>query len=158
MRKREQVYKVKLSKKDKRSLEHLTSKGKLNVRVYKRAGILLCTHEGMIDQEIEKAVGVSNPTIKRIRKAYVEEGLKAALEDAKRSGRPSIFDGKTRAKITALACSPAPEGYSQWSLRLLAHKAVELKLVEGISHTEVGKILKKTTSIQSRKGSGALVI
>ena len=92
MRKREQVYKVKLSKKDKGSLEHLTSKGKLNVRVYKRAGILLCTHEGMIDQEIEKAVGVSNPTIKRIRKAYVEEGLKAALEDAKRSGRPSIFE------------------------------------------------------------------
>jgi len=126
------------------------------VRVYKRARILLCAHEGMVDQEIEKAVGVSNPTIKRIRKAYVEAGLKAALEEGKRSGRPSIFDGKARAKITALACSPAPAGYSQWSLRLLADKAVELKLVEDISHTEVGKILKKTTSVRNKKASGAL--
>jgi putative transposase len=157
MRRRHQQYQVKLSKKDKRSLEHLMSKGKVNVRVYKRAQVLLCAHEGMIDQEIEKVVGVSNPTIKRIRKSYVEEGLKVALEDAKRSGRPNIFDGKARAKITALACSPAPEGYSQWSLRLLADKAVELKLVEVISHTEVGKILKKTTSIQNKKGSGASV-
>jgi hypothetical protein len=80
--------------------------------------------------------------------------IKAALEDGKRSGRPSIFDGKARAKITALACSPAPEGYSQWSLRLLADKAVELKLVEDISHTQVGKILKKTTSAPIKKGSG----
>ena len=157
MRRREQEYKVKLTKKDQRSLEHLMSKGKLNVRVYKRARILMCAHQGLVDQEIEKAVGVSNPTIKRIRKAYVEEGLKAALEDGKRSGRPSIFDGKTRAKITALACSPAPEGYSQWSLRLLADKAVELKLVEEVSHTQVGKILKKTTSVQSRRDSGVLV-
>jgi hypothetical protein len=41
----------------------------------------------MIDEELEKAVGVSNPTIKRIRKAYVEEGLRFAIEDGKRSGR-----------------------------------------------------------------------
>ena len=156
MRKRTQIYQVKLSKKEYRSLEHLTSKGKLNVRVYKRARILLCAHEGLSDAEIVKAVKVSNPTVKRIRKAYVEAGLKAGLEEAKRSGRPSIFDGQTRAKITALACSPAPEGYSQWSLRLLADKAVELKLVEDISHTEVGKILKKTNSVRNKKGSGVL--
>jgi transposase len=158
MRKREQLYKVRLGKKDQRSLEHLTSKGKLNARVYKRAQILWCAHQGLSDAEVVKAVGVSKPTIKRIRKAYVEEGLRAALEDAKRSGRPSIFDGKTRAKLTALACSPAPEGYSQWSLRLLADKAVELKLVADISHTEVGNILKKTTSAPIKKGSGVLVI
>lgn len=49
-----------------------------------------------------------------------------------------------RVKITVLACSEPPEGYAQWSLRLLADKAVELGYVEGISHTEVRKILKKT--------------
>jgi len=156
MRKRRPVYKVKLGKKDQRALKHLTSKGKLSVRVYKRAQILLCAHEGLSDAEIVKGVGVSDPTVKRIRKTYVEQGLKAALEEAPRSGRPSIFDGTTRAKITALACSPAPQGYSQWSLRLLADKAVELKLVEGISHTEVGKILKKTNSAPNRRDSGVL--
>lgn len=154
MRKRQQQYPVKLSKKDRRSLVHLTSKGKLEVRVFKRARVLLCAHEGMVDGEIVKAVGVSNPTIKRIRKAYVQGGLKAALEDAPRSGRPRVFDGIARAKITALACSPTPEGYSQWSLRLLADKAVELGLVERISHSEVGIILKKTNSARTKSGNG----
>jgi transposase len=155
MRKRQQLYPVKLNKKDRRSLVHLTSKGKLQARVFKRARVLLCAHEGMIDAEIEKAVGLSNPTIKRIRKAYAEGGVPVALHDAPRSGRPSVFDGVERAKITALACSPAPQGQSQWSLRLLADKAVELALVEGISHTQVGKILKKTNLALNKNASGA---
>ena len=57
-----------------------------------------------------------------------------------------VIDGQQRAKITALACSEPPEGYGQWSLRLLADKAVELGYVEEISHTAVRKILKKTNS------------
>jgi putative transposase len=118
--------------------------------------VLVLADEGKCDKEISEAVGVSNPTIKRIRKAFVNDGLKAALADAPRSGRPSIFDGKSRAKITALACSQAPEGYSQWSLRLLADKAVELKLVEDISHTQVGKILKKTSLHPTKNGNGVL--
>lgn len=147
MRQREQIYEVELSEKQREELQELTSKGQAKARSYKRAQILLCADEDMSDAEIVKAVGVSNPTVKRTRKTFVEEGLKAVLEEAPRSGRPSIFDGKTRAKITALACSPAPEGYSQWSLRLLADKAVELKLVEEVSHTHIGTILKKTTSV-----------
>jgi putative transposase len=57
-----------------------------------------------------------------------------------------VIDGLQRAKITALACSEAPEGHSQWSLRLLADKIVELAYCEHISHSEVGIILKKTMS------------
>jgi len=65
------------------------------------------------------------------------------LEAKPRSGRPVEIDGIARAKITALACSDPPEGYGQWSLRLLAEKAVELDYCERISHTEVANILKK---------------
>jgi putative transposase len=156
MRKREQEYKVKLSNRQGEELAVLSSKGRVNVRVYKRARVLLLADEGKCDREIIEAVGVSSPTIKRIRKAFVTKGLKVALEDAPRSGRPSIFDGKSRAKITALACSQAPKGYSQWSLRLLADKAVELKLVEDISHSQVGKILKKMNSHHTKNGNGVL--
>ena len=73
--------------------------------------------------------------------------LGASLAGSSRStplGRPIEIDGQQRAKITALACSQPPEGYAQWSLRLLADKAIELGYVEEISHTEVRKILKKT--------------
>jgi hypothetical protein len=86
---------------------------------------------------------------------YVEKGLEAALGERKRSGRPQIFDGKERANLTALACSTPPEGHSQWSLRLLADKAVELGYVDEISHTEVGHILKKTKSNLTSKDNGA---
>jgi hypothetical protein len=67
------------------------------------------------------------------------------LQDKPRSGRPIEIDGVTRAKITALACSEAPAGYGQWSLRLLAEKAVELDYCDSISHTQVANILKKTS-------------
>lgn len=81
----------------------------------------------------------------RIRQRYTEEGLTAVAEKA-RPGRPGIFSGETRAKITALACSKPPEGRSRWDLRRLADKAVELDYVENISHVTVGEILKKTPS------------
>jgi hypothetical protein len=51
-----------------------------------------------------------------------------------------------RARITALACSQAPQGHASWTLRLLADRAVELGIVSTISHTAINKILKKTTS------------
>ncbi len=45
--------------------------------------------------------------------------------------------------MIALSCGEAPEGYSRWSLRLLAGKMVELGYVESISHEAVRQTLKK---------------
>ena len=78
------------------------------------------------------------------RNNYRQQGL-ACLDDAPRSGRPIVIDGKQRAKITALACSEAPAGHARWSLRLLADKVVELGYCDSLSHTQVGNILKKTS-------------
>jgi len=50
------------------------------------------------------------------------------LQDKPRSGRPIEIDGQQRAKVTALACSDAPEGHGRWTLRLLADKAIERQL------------------------------
>ena len=55
------------------------------------------------------------------------------------------------AHLIALACSPAPEGHDHWTLRLLAGRAVELGLVESLSHETVRLRPKKTRS--SRGGS-----
>jgi hypothetical protein len=72
-------------------------------------------------------------------------GLKC-LDDAPRSGRPTVFDGVQRAKISALATSDVPQGYARWSLRLLAEKAVESGICDDVSYTFVGDVLKKTNS------------
>jgi hypothetical protein len=57
------------------------------------------------------------------------------LSDKPRTGRPTVISGDERAKITALACCKAPEGHSNWTLRLLADKVIELGICQGLSHT-----------------------
>lgn len=140
----EQEYPVKLRKKERMSLVHLTKKGELNVRVYRRARALLLAHEGRKDGDIGEQVGITNQTVLNLRRRFQEERT-GCVYDKARSGRPVKFDGEVRAKITAIACSEAPEGYAKWSYRLLADRAVELGVVEAINHDSVGQILKKTS-------------
>ncbi len=149
------VHLVKLTSEERKALEALTRKGEVRVRVYKRACILLLADEGFKDTEIVKRIGSSRATVSRIRERYTRKGVHGAVTEQSRSGRPSTFDGEVRAKLTALACSTAPEGRSRWDLRLLADKAVELGYVEDISHETVHNILKKTSSSRTAKGNGA---
>jgi putative transposase len=134
---------VKLRKKDRDYLESLVAKGKLPAKMFKRATGLLELDRGKTLQAVAETLGVCNITVAAWRDGYKEQGLKC-LEDAPRSGRPIEIDGAQRAKITALACSEAPEGHARWSLRLLAEKVVELGYSDRVSHVQVGKILKKT--------------
>lgn len=134
---------VTLSEEDRQYLNKLLSKGELPVKIYKRAVALLELDRGKTYTSVAETVGVSQPTVSTWAKKYRQEGL-LCLQDKPRSGRPIEFEGVTRAKITALACSEAPDGYGQWTLRLLAEKAVELEYCDSISHTQVANILKKT--------------
>lgn len=136
---------VTLSETDRTYLNNLIRKGDQPVRIYKRALVLLELDRGVTYTSVMKTVRLSQPTVSGLAKQYRHIGLDC-LEDQPRSGRPIEFDGTVRAKITALACSEAPDGYGQWSLRLLAEKAVELEYCDSISHTEVAAILKKTFS------------
>ncbi len=134
---------VKLKAKDRDYLESLISKGKLPAKTFKRATGLLELDRGKTLEAVAETLGVSRVTVMAWRDKYKEQGLKC-LEDAPRSGRPPEIDGKLRAKITALACSEAPEGHVRWTLRLLADKVVEMGYCEEISKTHIGNILKKT--------------
>lgn len=78
-----------------------------------------------------------------IRNRYVAKGLTIALSEKPRPGQPSKFDKATQAYLTALAYSEAPDGCTRWTLRLLADRLVELRLVASVSHQAVGEQLKK---------------
>jgi len=136
---------VQLSQKDREYLEALISKGELKAKTYRRALSLLELDRGQTYTAVSKTVKSTIATVSTLADQYRENGLQA-LYDRSRSGRPIKIDGEQRAKITALACSTPPEGYAEWSLRLLADKAVELDFCEQISHTHVRTILKKTNS------------
>lgn len=135
---------IKLRTKDRDYLESIISKGKLSAKVFKRATALLELDRGKTLTAVAETLGVSRVTVMAWRDKYKEQGLKS-LEDAPRSGRPPEISGRQRAKITALACSEPPEGRARWNLRLLADKIVELEYCERISHSQVAKILKKTS-------------
>jgi putative transposase len=136
---------IQLTQEERDALEALVKKGKSSAPVYRRAIGLLELDRGKTLTAVAETTSVSIQTMSTLRDNYKQRGL-ACLEDAPRPGRPLQITGEQRAKITALACSKPPTGHSQWSLRLLADKVVELGYCERISHTEVGKILKKTNS------------
>lgn len=138
------TYTVRLKAKARRELRKAVRGGKESARKLTRCRILLLADERKSDSEIAKALDVAMSTIFEIRRRYAQEGLEAALNEKPRPGQPPKFDGKQKAKITALACSKAPDGRSRWTLRLLAEKAVELKMVDGICPATVQTILKKT--------------
>lgn len=93
---------------------------------------------------IAEVLNVSEATVLRTRRRYLEGGLEMALNERKRSGRPVDLDGATEAKLVMLMCSAPPEGRQRWTLQLLAGKMVELGYAKHISNTWVMKRLKKT--------------
>lgn len=135
---------LELSPTDRESLEGLLRKGQLPARQFKRATGLLELDRGKSLRAVATTLGVCETTVRHWRDGYSKAGL-TMLHDKPRSGRPIQLDGQQRAKITALACSDAPVGHERWTLRLLADKAVELNYCDHLSHTQVAKILKKTS-------------
>lgn len=127
---------VELSTDELRSLKTILRRGTTPARVQTRAREQPAS--------IAATLGLSTQTIFNVKRRYLHEGFEAALQDRPRSGKPPRISGEARARITALACSQAPEGHARWTLRLLADKAIALGFVDSISHNAVRQVLKKT--------------
>lgn len=142
-------YVVALTDDERRTLKELIAAGTAPARKLTHARILLKTDQGpdgpgWVDERIAEAVEISQPTVARVRKQYVEQGLEAALNRrAPRREYQRKLDGAQEARLIALACSEPPQGQARWSLRLLADKLVELEIIEAISYQTVGRMLKK---------------
>jgi hypothetical protein len=55
-----------------------------------------------------------------------------------------LLTGDQEARIIAMRLGPPPKGYANWTLRLLARKVVELKIVDSVSRETVRRTLNKT--------------
>jgi hypothetical protein len=83
--------------------------------------------------------------VENIRKKCVLAGFQAALEHKKPTTPPAtLLDGEQEAKLIATRLGPPPQGYANWTLRLLARQLVVLEIVESISRETVRRRLKKT--------------
>lgn len=138
------IYIVDLSAEEKAQLLELTSRGYTPVRKMKRAQILLLANEDKKDETIAEVLHVGRATVERIRKRFVLEGLKAALNERPRPGGQRKLGPKGEAVLAQLAKSEPPAGRTRWTMELLAKRLVELKVVDSISDETVRKVLKKS--------------
>lgn len=97
------------------------------------------------DARIAEVFKTSECTVRNVRKRLVEKGFEAALEREKQLNFRNKLDSEAEAKLIAIACSQPPEGYSKWSVRLLADRLVELEIVDAVSHMTVQPVMKKQT-------------
>lgn len=146
---------IELSEDEQEHLFALIHKGLHSARVITRARILSKLARGWSNQEVCAALEVTLPTVLKTRTRWAEGGLEAALGELPRPGQKPKLDAAQAARITALACSQAPEGHDHWTLRLLGAKIVELGFAQSYSHEGVRQLLKKTHSSRGKSSSGA---
>ena len=151
------IYEVELSASERDHLENIVSSGTEKARKLTRARILLKADEGWTDPQIQAALNVSRPTVERVRRKYVMEGLTAAL-NRKQPDREyeRKIDGRDEAHLIALVCGDPPDGYAKWSMRLLAERFVALEHVEveTVSHETVRQVLKKMNLSPGKTNNG----
>lgn len=153
-------YRVKLSEDDRSHLLERLGRGERPAAEQARVRVLLKVDEGpggpaWTDARAAEALEVTAGTVAGIRKRFSERGLAGCVERKTPAREYECkLDGEQEAELLRLACSEAPDGRSQWSLRLLADRMVELGIFESLSHETVRQTLKKTASSRTAVASG----
>ena len=142
-----------LTEDQRRYLKEYTTKGVKPVQAVKRAQILLEAdgskdREPVKERDIAEKVGVSIPTVKAVKKTFHDhkgDVEKVVIRKKREMGPREIkMTGDVEARLIALCCSPVPEGYARWTVRLLADRMVELNYIDELSPMTVSRTLKKT--------------
>ena len=133
---------VRLKAKEREELKGYLRKGAYPARVIQRVQILIKADRQLKDEMIAEHLDCTAEHVARIRRRYCQFGLKRAIADAPRKGRPVVFSAKKKAKIVALACTKAPKGYAHWTLDLLVKEAREKENIP-MSRTKIATILRE---------------
>jgi hypothetical protein len=141
-------YIVRLSEEERSTLKEIIKKLKGTSQRVRRAQILLkadADGPNWTDQKIAEAFDCRRQTVENIRESLVTNGFERALNGKKREtpSRKKLLDGEQEAKLIAMRLGSPPDGFGNWSLRLLADKVVELEIVDSISYETVRRTLKK---------------
>ena len=154
-------YKVTLEKGERNALEALIQKGSHKSQKVLNALVLLNCDEGvfqeqrMKNEDVARVLRISMRKIDRVKRRFIEEGFETALAGRKQERvYERKADGDFEAHLVALSCGEPPEGFSRWSLRLLADRTVELRYVDSISYETIRRVLKKRNETLEKAGVG----
>jgi transposase len=142
-------YIVRLTDEERQELGLVVKKLKGTGQKVRRAQILLkadADGPSWTDRQIAEAFGCRIQTVEGIRQRLVERGFNETLNGSQRAQPPveKLLDGEQEAQIIATRLGPPPQGYANWTLRLLARKVVELEIADAVSYETVRRTLKKT--------------
>lgn len=157
---RKAKYVVRLDEAERRRLQAMVDQGKGSKTIRARAWILLKADEGehgpgWADARIAEAFEVGVRTVERTRRLLVTEGFEATLTRKPSPNRQyRKLDGAQEAELVKLACSKPPAGRARWTVRLLAGRLVERKVVASVGREAVRTTLKKMTSSRGSATSG----
>lgn len=156
------LYPVHLDPTQRESLEDITRNGSAPAKKIRHAQVLLLSDhnrpEGKLTGgQIAEVLGMHLNTVARIRKRFVLEGERPALERKRRQTPPTPpkIDGNVEAHLIAICCGPPPQGRARWTLKLLAGELTRRKLVVSISDEAVRKTLKKMRLSLGKSSVGA---
>jgi hypothetical protein len=153
-------YVVRLTDEERDELAAVIKKLKGTSQKVRRAQILLkadADGPNWTDHQIAEAFGCRTKTVENIRQRLVEPGFPEALDRSQRRRPPveKLLSGEQEARIIAARLGSPPPGYSNWTLRLLARKVVELGIVDSVSYETVRPALKKTRLAKVAGGTAA---
>lgn len=133
---------VKIGRKDQREIKKLLRKGKVSVRIVKRAWVLRLLNKGHPPSQAAELVEVTAKTAREIGWRYVEGGLQKALHESPRRPRKRTLNSKQSSKIIALVCSSPPEGRSRWTLELISEEIKKRGIASKISKESIRLLMK----------------
>ena len=121
---------IELTEVDREGLVKLAQSDTVEVRLARRAGIVVLAADGLNNHQISELLGIDRIQAGRWRERYAEGGITAIERDLPRGGRKLKADV---AQIVRLTTQHTPPAATQWSTRSLA-------AVAGVSDTTVQRI------------------
>lgn len=158
---RPKTYIIKLSDDERATLQKTIRNKKTCKTVLKRCQILLKLDEeqgtGLTHAQLAHSYAVCPATITNIVQSYVRNGIKDIIRyniSPNSSAALRKVDGRAEAHLIQMACSPAPEGHSRWTLRLLEEKA-RIELDVPVGREAIRQALKKMNFDLTKIPTGA---
>ena len=158
---RPKTYHINLTEDELMTIKSTLRKKQTSKTVKSRCQILLDLDEAhgkvLTHEQSAKSNAVCLATITNTVKLYSTKGIDGIVtlqrninsDNAKRK-----LDGRAEARLIESACSPAPEGHSRWTLRLLEEQA-KVVLDTPVGKNAIGRALKKTNFDLTKTTTGA---
>lgn len=163
--------KIRISEKQQIILQEFSRSRTASKSVVQRSRIVLLGFQGMLNESIAREVDLNRQQVgvwrQRWRDAWeslclwecnephrLREAILDVLMDAPRPGCPGKFTAEQVSQIIALACEPpkwSGRPLSKWTHRELQDEVIARKIVEKISVSQVGRILKDAAVQPQRK-------